>query len=509
MNTELFIRDWADRKVFGKKSFNDVFQIDGQPLWWFYERFFTKGVMPKQINTLYLINQEKPISFFNRLRFSFNSKILRYYLKINEKNKIKHSTLKDTTNDPKALFLSYTNHILPGKKVFRIQKIVDQIKTDKKLNPFVMFVEPLSARHDKKAEGSHTVYDYYNKKLADKANKIATDMVKKWQKIPSQKRKEFFKNKKYDLWKFMKYPMNFFMSKDFLFYLILNYELAKRILVRENIKTLVLTARNGLFEKCLIAGSKSLGVPVILVQHGILDTGTTQRNVVGNMKIAAFGDMSSKNFQKIGISKENIVITGPVVFYNIEKYINKKKLKSKYKNILIITQPIIEVNIMNKKKYFKYFEQIIKKIRHIEKVKFIIKLHPRDTHFDDYLHLAKQYGDIKVVQKGKLDLLYKLIYECDLMINFFGTATILEASILDRPVITIQLPNAHQEYWDKFDPSLKIKYPNKIKESVELILNKPNTLKTERSNLVKKFCYKVDGKAHIRVANLIYELSKI
>ena len=105
-----------------------------------------------------------------------------------------------------------------------------------------------------------------------------------------------------------------------------------------------------------------------------------------------------------------------------------------------------------------------------------------------------------------------LLSKCNLLINFYGSSTVLEASILDKPSITIDFPNFTQDYYQEYDPSLRISFREeetlKIKEAIEGMLENPYLHKEKRERLVKEWCFSVDGRAHERATDLIESLNK-
>src|SRR3989344_6302347 len=98
--------DLNSKEINGKK-FAEEFQIEGIPLWWFYRRFITSHVLPKQFNTISLLERKKmnfkDKIYYHALQFSF-----RKYFQYNEKIKL-HLVKKRSpiTENEKVLFLTY------------------------------------------------------------------------------------------------------------------------------------------------------------------------------------------------------------------------------------------------------------------------------------------------------------------------------------------------------------------------------------------------------------------
>lgn len=489
-----FMRDWSQKKIKGV-SFDDLFQIDGVPLWWFYKRFFVAHVMPPQINPFDKLLENKVLNLVEKIRFLFMSGIMRRYLLLNETRKI--SSGKVGSAGKKVLFLTYTNHLLANNKLFRIQGVVDQIDIDKKLQSFVLFVDPLSSRN--KQIPPNNIYKYCDKDIRKKAKRISKDLNKRWRSLKFKKEMLVFKGK--SLWPYFKYSFNFFMSEEFLFVLAMYYEAFKKILVKENINSFVIAAHNGLFEKCLLAAGKTIGVKSVLIQHGIGE-GDAKIELF-NTKVAAFGEYSKKKIIKAGVNKKDVIVTGPVIYEGIEKYIGKKRKKGRRK-ILLLTQPLIEDNHLSIEKYFEYISIMLRDMKKVS-ADLVIKLHPREIHIEKYRELLRSMNyKAKVMQQGGQNLLYDLIFDSDVIVNYYGTAAILEASILDKPSITVDLPKLKQSYYGDLDPSLRIEYGKDLEKPINDFLKNPGKLRGKRQKLIKRFCYKLDGKVSERIAKIIY-----
>ena len=104
------IGDLNNKGINGKK-WSEEFELEGIPLWWFYRRFITSHVLPKQFNTIHLLEKKK-ISLKERIYYSTLQFSFRKYFQINEKIKLQVTKNSPVKNDrKKVLFLTYTNHL--------------------------------------------------------------------------------------------------------------------------------------------------------------------------------------------------------------------------------------------------------------------------------------------------------------------------------------------------------------------------------------------------------------
>lgn len=511
-----FLRDWSEKKTIEGKTFDELFNIEGIPLWWFYRRFFTPHVMPKQFNTFKLIENNKKLTATDKIKFSSKTKILKTWFSLHEKNKLKHFTKKTTcSSEEKVLFLSYTAHLSKEKEVFRIQRIIDKIKKDRQVKELVLFADPLSSRSYKKLTNQENIYSYYDKTLSNKAKNTAKNLFRKWQKIDQNTKNNLLKSKNYSLWTYLKYSFDFFFSEEFFYILILYYEICKKIIKMENIKIIILTSQSGFFEKCMLAAAKTLNLPSIQIQHGI---GLGILDVTYPTKRLVFSDDYKKELIENGLKKENIIVTGPIIFDDI--IINKntnprKKEKRKKTNILIATGSFIEDSLLSKKKYFKKIKKLLTVIQKINNTSVIIKLHPREKYETEYQKILNElkFYRAEVLQKISRERFYNLIRECDSFINF-GSTTAFEAMIIDKPIVTIELISLNKSIFkDNFCQIIKnsgatinINYNEDLKGGIEKSLKNEEIFKIKRKEFVKKYCYKVDGKAYERTVDYIYSL---
>ncbi|MFH1641764.1 MAG: UDP-N-acetylglucosamine 2-epimerase [Nanoarchaeota archaeon] len=494
-----FIRDWSDKKTINGKSFDEIFQIGSVPLWWFYRRIFVEHVLPKPINTFRYIRTKTKISLPKKIKYSISSKILGWFIYYNENAKIKY------TAEKKALFITYTNHILSDKKLFRIQNIIDKINDNKKMQALPIFVDPLSSTQYKRLSSYTTIYNYYDKTISNKAKQKAVILHKLWQNIDLRTRQNMLKLNSISLYPYLKFGFDIFFSKQFLYLLILYSEIAKKIIIDENVKKIVLTAQNGLFEKCILAAAKDLKISSVFIQHGIAHK-MSNPDSIHSTKIAVFSEHYKKRMMKVGVKKDNIVVSGPVIFDEVIKYSGPKK---RYKNnkLLIVTQPYVEDFTAGKRAYFEIIRKLLNDIKNIKNIKVIIKLHPREKYKQNYESILKKlnFKDYQIQKDITRDEFYKLIKWCDAFINF-GTTAAIEAMIIDRPIITIDLHYGRTNIIIDSNATKNVSYKKDLQISINQAIEQDRDYRIKREKLLKKLCQKVDGKAFERVAKIIEDV---
>lgn len=113
------------------------------------------------------------------------------------------------------------------------------------------------------------------------------------------------------------------------------------------------------------------------------------------------------------------------------------------------------------------------------------------------------------------------LYHCDIMINIASTLT-LDAACFDRPIINPNFGGVYEEgnkngrdvTWMQYESdhfklvletgaTKKVATPHELKEKINNYLLNPQLDAKERSLLVNKLCFKLDGRASERIVNFL------
>ena len=497
---------WPEKKCINGKSFNEAFKLDNMPLSWFYSGSFRASVIPNPVNLTSFIKGNKKIPLRNKIKSFLYSKLIGKYMNINENKKIRcFKKKKSFSKDSKVLFLSFSNHISDDKSIFKIQRIINIIKKKKSIKDFVVFADPISLNNYKKLSNVNNIYQYYDKKIAKKARIASANLYKKVKALDN-KTKECMFNIKRNLWPYLKPGFNLYFSKDFMYVAFLYYEIFKKIIEKENIKAVVVTGVGAIHDKSLLAAAYSLKVPSILIQDGL---GEGPRDYSLISRVAVFNDYCEKMLIEEGIPKNKMVVVGPIVFDQIYDFIGPKKKKEK--KVFIATGSFIEDNLMKKDVYFQRIKIILEEIKKIDGVSVAIKPHPREKNVGGYKKIIEELNLKNVkIYGGRIsrEEFYSLIHNCDSFIHF-GSTSSLEAGIIDRPLITLDIfGDDSMTYWVEKGTTIKITYKDDIRKAVEEALKDEKVIKAKRKKYIKKVCGKVDGKASENVVKLIEKVFK-
>ena len=321
-----FINDWNEKTKLDEKIFDQIFNIDGIPLWWFYRRLIVRHVLPKPLNTYRYIYGEK-LDETKKIIYQINSYISRKYLLYAEKRKIKligkKSSPKDSNHIPRVLFLSYSNHLSESQDIFRFSRLIEFFKDSKKAESFVAFADPLSRHLSPKLKEFNTIYQYCGSAEKKKALELSDQLAERWKSITNQDKEEIFRFKNHELWPLLQPALDFFFSEEMIYLTILYYEAFKRLIHQEKIVIGVISGMGSLFERCYMAAAKEKDVPTLAITHGI-GANVLQPDVLYRTKFAVFSDFYKERYVNCGIPQEDVIAIGPLVYDEIFPFMTKK-----------------------------------------------------------------------------------------------------------------------------------------------------------------------------------------
>ena len=221
--------------------------------------------------------------------------------------------------------------------------------------------------------------------------------------------------------------------------------LAKQMFDEVTIDSVIVLSEIGMTEQIIIQLAKQKKIPILHLQEGLHhDTQETYEHskfqtifLESANKYIAWGKLS-KDFQiKIGkIPEENVIELGSPIFSEL----NLSKNENNEEFILLATMPpqIEQINGIDVRNLEKYLKDILKicEIVSMQKKKLVIKLHPTVDILNISKAIKEKFPDIVVIEKGDIN---PLIRKCSIVIVTGMSTVIVEAQILQKPVISIPL----------------------------------------------------------------------
>ena len=281
------------------------------------------------------------------------------------------------------------------------------------------------------------------------------------QKIENDQKKIVISIEK--LWKNEKYFESFFIFKEIKFWKIIKpifinlciqrmteaireVNITKSTLEKYNISSIVCWSENGFNEQIVIGIGNKLNKKIILLQHGLyLDSkdSVLQNEFSGVLprksnRFFVWGKEFAEYAKNSGVVDNKIEIIGNPAYDII---FEEKENDRKKEYVLIATtstsNKIEDFLVKNKEDYENAILLVCKSLKKRNR-KIVIKIHPFEE--EEYLtQLVKELdSNIQVIKKGDI---IPLIKTCEIFISIDMSTTMLEAQIINKPVISIKTQN--------------------------------------------------------------------
>ena len=276
--------------------------------------------------------------------------------------------------------------------------------------------------------------------------------------------------------------------------------IAEKVKKMNNVKSIITLNLSGETEK--IFSKIQDKTPIILLQHAfanyleeisyfdILDDFHLIKN-----KIAVWGDIVKNyliNIQKI--PQDKIIVTGSPKY---DSYTNFSLPKNDKKIILVTLRPIIShmegIRITLFEKYKEVIETLIKIFENLDDFEILFKLHPQQNITNEIIiDMIKTNKKFKVLQFEPIkDLLSSSTLHINIAPeNFDASSVILEAMLLKKPTLNIQLQKNNYDFeFNTFNAIKCLNYDSDIKNAIfDLIDESKNSVLIDNSqNYLSKY----------------------
>jgi len=359
--------------------------------------------------------------------------------------------------------------------------------------------------------------DRYKTAIIEKQTQTFFKILFKEWKTKIKKIKRNFQFLNISLWPIVKYRIYRIISGDFK-PVIKKILLHQRLLKREKIDTLIV-GNDAKFElRLLTILCNQEGIPIFVIQHGLL---ADVEDLIPSLAshYALWGKIAKNILINEGFNEKKLHITGSpryddYLLLNKNLYLKnkfKKKVKEDFsiqedKKIILLTTTFggLYLRLNSQNTLLDIEKSILLPMEAIKNKKdfhLIVKLHPGVPNLDIPYSIKENMGINNISITKDYDIV-KLITACDCLITQYSS-TILEALILEKPVICLKFDNV-----EFFTPILKYgairlaSNLDELKRELKLVFNSPIPLEKYKI-LLKDFIYKLDSKSSMRVNLLI------
>jgi hypothetical protein len=281
-------------------------------------------------------------------------------------------------------------------------------------------------------------------------------------------------------------------------------------------KLIVMLSGNDIVDELGVRIAKRNHIPTLYVPHSIMAL-THERAFLQQDFVGCAGQHKKELFKSWGMDERSLKFIGIPLYDKLyhkletitnfdeiqEKVITEFNIKPSNKVILLVTS--------HHEDYMRelIFTSVLNVVNQHPDIQLIIKIHPvEEKHF--YRDIMKKMGETELNIVKKKDL-HELIIASDLVIGS-NTGAQIEALLLERKVINLNyMTIVDMHLMAKFEAVLNVLNPEHLEEAIQKALYDSKTeefLKQGRKKYIEYVLYKFDGKASIRVKELVDKVLK-
>ena len=236
---------------------------------------------------------------------------------------------------------------------------------------------------------------------------------------------------------------------------------------------------------------------------------------IEGLNIAVMSSFAREAYISMGVPPERLFVTGQPAFdmiWRTEFDRNRVMLElgvPDNKGIVVLaTQPFVEFNFWTKKEREEFVMAVVRAMVEFSDKQLVVKLHPSEK-VETYQEIFHGMDENQVIISRDVAL-YQLLDACDLLMTVHSTVA-LEAMILDKPVITINLSGKPDLFpYAESGAAIGVYTEEDIVPAIQKAMYDSaagDELKRKRKEFVYQHAYKPDGQASKRVAELIIRLA--
>jgi hypothetical protein len=358
---------------------------------------------------------------------------------------------------------------------------------------------------------------YWNKRIYNRNKIVFKEYKNRWNYIKKDPvLQELFDNKNRN---------HIMMELEYYFLVVLPHvvkykDLAVQMIKDEKPNLILLVNEYSWRERSLVFAAKLLNIPVMAIQHGVIHE-FHRGYMYGEKEItlgcplpditAVYGYYYYNLLTEISsYPKDRVIVTGQPRYdhlfaveqkYSRNQVIDKYKIDPNSKIILWTTQChglSMKENIVNFETAFNCIDNLKE-----EDITLIIKQHPGETNkYTKLIYRFLKKYKINVIITAKDADTYELIYACDVLMTKSST-TVLEAILLDKPVIVLNLSGERDVINFVQEGVAKGVYNQTSLEPTIVNLLSNDDLKTYRQRFISQYLFNNDGMATTRIIQAI------
>ena len=210
-----------------------------------------------------------------------------------------------------------------------------------------------------------------------------------------------------------------------------------------------------------------------------------------------------------GFNRSSLILTGnPIydkIFQKLETLQSSVKRNDEVIRVLFAPTTLYEHGYQTREQRDTTIKKIVTEIlAHKKKISLVVKIHPATAVFSEYQSLIHSLDTgIPIYQKGDF---IEFLADADVVITF-GTSSVDMFSIIYRkPIINCNFFNEKQDILVEKGLALECKDPDNLPELICKAMKPDPSYEQKRSDFIRDFLYKEDGRAAERISDVIIKL---
>jgi len=202
--------------------------------------------------------------------------------------------------------------------------------------------------------------------------------------------------------------------------------------------------------------------------------------------------------------KSSVIVVGTpkmdILYHEIQKLKSIEENRDKI-DIVLLTTPLVEHGLWTTENWKETIRQIIKFCINQKQpeVNLVIKIHPTSESKEKYKQILKEMSvDIPIYQRENL---LDIINQNNIIMTYGFSSATLEALLLKKPVINVNLFNYPKEKMPFVKANLSYELKSFLKIEKLFLKNKFTINQEKLDEYIMKNYYKFDGKSSERIAN--------
>ena len=428
------VKKWGEQGPSGKASLRELLTIDGISMW---------DVMAVELALYHVPDGLAKTPGHRSLRQILTSYLRPLKYALRKKASIDNSDCSRWPSGSTVLFLGFTRYL--ARDV--LQPIVDMLLRETGLTP-VMLTEELTPLSEANTS-THSVHRHRGRDAVRDAHQLAKSIRKATSMVFDEDRyRRIFEDESRQLWSLIKEGIFRALKVQAGFHLPDTIAVARHILTAHRPAAIVSIDVADPRTRVYSILGKTLGIPTVQVQSGVVDQGVVEWQFLHDDIIAAQGEQARDVFLSHGVPPEKIVVTGNprhdrlirATDHEIRAFRNRFGVPSGNRTVVLASSYFLDV-------HEKYLAETGGLLRTMKKAMFvsaatvpgvslIVKPHPLEN-VAETRAMAADYPDISFAEPG--EDIRALACVCDAFFSFGSTAT-LNAVILEKPTVCPAFP---------------------------------------------------------------------